>query len=467
MKERLKSNLGLKVLSVFLAFFVWLLVVNVSDPKQSGERTVQLEIINDDVLTDAGLTYELAEKSSVTIDYTVHMRDSSQIQASDFRAYIDLADCNVLGAVPVRLEVLNNKDRVTNVHADPSVVHVVTEPLQKKEFQLKVAVEGEAAAGYEVNGYTTSCDSVWVSGPESLVGQITAVGIEVGVDGAAEDLTGTASPVFYDANGNPLNLGERVSIDQEEIDYTVQVLKVRQLALDFEVGGNVAEGYRFTGIECDAKTISVVGLRSQLASITSVTIPSSVLNVDGLTEGKTVEVDVSQYLPEGVRMVTDTGDTTIYVQLDVEKLSSREYLVDTRDIELIGSREGYGYTFAPEEMTVTVQGLEEDLDSLSEKDIKASLDVSAVETGTHPAVITFEELEHGYEILSYTPMMLTVSDEAESAGPGENLEAGTSEEEETAETDEQTEGEKETNGKSENSDKKSDRTSSASSRNSL
>ena len=114
MKERLKSNLGLKILSVFLGFFVWLLVVNVSDPKQSGERTVQLEIINDDVLTGAGLTYELAEKSSVTIDYTVHMRDSSQIQASDFRAYIDLADCNVLGAVPVRLEILNNKDRVTD-----------------------------------------------------------------------------------------------------------------------------------------------------------------------------------------------------------------------------------------------------------------------------------------------------------------------------------------------------------------
>ena len=73
-------------------------------------------------------------------------------------------------------------------------------------------MEGEAAAGYEVNGYTTSCNSVWVSGPESLVGQITAVGIEIGVDGAAEDLTGTASPVFYDANGNPLNLGEQTCI---------------------------------------------------------------------------------------------------------------------------------------------------------------------------------------------------------------------------------------------------------------
>ncbi len=197
MKERLKSNLGLKILSVFLAFFVWLLVVNVSDPKQSGERSVQLEIINEDALTDAGLTYELVERSTVTIDYTVHMRNSSQIQPGDFRAYIDLADCNVLGAVPVRLEVLNHKDMVTNVRANPSVVHVETEPLQRKEFDLRMELKGKAADGYEVNSYTLASKKVWVKGPESLVGQITAVGVEVDIEGAEGDLTGVASPILH------------------------------------------------------------------------------------------------------------------------------------------------------------------------------------------------------------------------------------------------------------------------------
>lgn len=426
MKERLKSNLGLKILSVFLAFFVWLLVVNVSDPKQSGERSVQLEIINEDALTDAGLTYELVERATVTVDYTVHMRNSSQIQATDFRAYIDLADCNVLGAVPVRLEVLNHKDMVTNVQANPSVVHVMTEPLQRKEFELRMEMKGEAADGYEVNSYALATKRVWVSGPESLVGQITAVGIEADIDGAEGDVTGTASPVFYDANGNPLNLGEKVSVNQTEINYTVQILKVRQLALDFEVGGNVADGYRFTGIECDVKTISVVGLRSQLASVTSITIPSEVLNVEGLMEGKVVTVDVSQFLPEGVKMVTDSGDTTIHIRLDVEKLSSRIYSIDKNDIVLTGSREGYEYTFTPDTMEVTVQGLEEDLDSLDASAIKASADVSRMEAGTHPAAISFGELERGYDILDYTRMSLTVIDGSGASETEEGLEAGAS-----------------------------------------
>ena len=69
MKERLKSNLGLKLLSVFLAFFLWLLVVNVSNPQQTASQTVQLDIINEDALTGAGLTYEIVGRSNVTIRY--------------------------------------------------------------------------------------------------------------------------------------------------------------------------------------------------------------------------------------------------------------------------------------------------------------------------------------------------------------------------------------------------------------
>ena len=38
MKEKLINNLGLKILSCFLAFFVWLVVVNVSNPEVTGSK---------------------------------------------------------------------------------------------------------------------------------------------------------------------------------------------------------------------------------------------------------------------------------------------------------------------------------------------------------------------------------------------------------------------------------------------
>ena len=42
MKERLINNLGLKILSIFLAFVIWYVVVNVSNPEVNRSKEVAL-----------------------------------------------------------------------------------------------------------------------------------------------------------------------------------------------------------------------------------------------------------------------------------------------------------------------------------------------------------------------------------------------------------------------------------------
>ena len=50
MEKKLSNNLGLKVLSVFLAFFVWLAVMNIANPKVTRSQEVPLEILNESIL---------------------------------------------------------------------------------------------------------------------------------------------------------------------------------------------------------------------------------------------------------------------------------------------------------------------------------------------------------------------------------------------------------------------------------
>ena len=59
MEKKLSNNIGLKVLSVFLAFFVWLAVVNINNPEDSDSKEVPLDIVNEGILTSNGKTYEL------------------------------------------------------------------------------------------------------------------------------------------------------------------------------------------------------------------------------------------------------------------------------------------------------------------------------------------------------------------------------------------------------------------------
>ena len=75
MKERLTNNLGLKIMSVVLAVFMWLIMVNVSNPLVTDSQEVPVEVLNESILEESDLTYELVGKKTVTVNYEVRIRD--------------------------------------------------------------------------------------------------------------------------------------------------------------------------------------------------------------------------------------------------------------------------------------------------------------------------------------------------------------------------------------------------------
>ena len=112
MKERLTNNLGLKILAVVIAVFMWLIMVNVSNPLTTDSKSVTVEMINEDVLNKSNLTYEMIGKNTVTVSYEVRVRDQYRISASDFFAYADLSQLyDVTGSIPVQVDIANEAVR--------------------------------------------------------------------------------------------------------------------------------------------------------------------------------------------------------------------------------------------------------------------------------------------------------------------------------------------------------------------
>lgn len=410
MKERLINNLGLKILSVFLAFFVWLVVVNVSNPWTRGTVEVPLDIENKQVLLAANRTYEIEGKETVTVTYQVQTRDAYKIKNSDFRAYIDLADLyDVTGSVQVNIEILNNKELLREVAPRQGVVRVKTEELQRKPFELAIDVQGvgEEADGYALNGVGVDPDYVYVEGPISQVGQISKVGIEVNVEGRSEDYTEVAELIFYDANENKITPGDRIVTNVSEVTYTVTINRVKKLPLDFEVSGTVASGYQYVGVESNTSTVSVIGLRTSLANLNKITIPASELNLDGAMADRVVTVNLKDYLPEGVQL-SASDNPEIEVRLKVERLVNRSFRLTESDIAMTGAQDEYTYRLVPAQIDVTMQGLREDLDSLTVADLAAALDLAGLEPGAHKGRLTFGAND-AFHIVSYSDFVVEVS----------------------------------------------------------
>ncbi|MCI8981514.1 MAG: hypothetical protein HFG78_03785 [Hungatella sp.] len=426
MKEKLTNNLGLKILSIGLAIFAWFMVVNVVNPLVVDTEEVPVEMINEDILSRANLTYELVGKKTVTVTYEVRTRDRYRVSASDFYAYADLANLyDVTGSIPVTVEVTNRDARGLiegAVTVKPGVVRIQTEELQRKRFDVVPHVTGEAAEGYAIGNVMVRPEYVYVTGPISVVGQINSVGVEVEVPGIESDVSGSSRVILYDANGNELvGLEDKVTLSRGEVDYQVSVLRVKNLSLDFQVSGEVADGYRFTGVDSDVRTISVEGMKSALASLSTIMVPGELLNISGATQDVTVEVDLNELLPDNVSMAAASA-TSAMITLRVEKLEERGFSLNTRGLQLAGVSEEYEYEFEEDQVTVWIRGLSEDLDRLDSSSLVGLVDVSMLGAGDMDVDVEME-LTEGFELMRSDPLRLHITLIGGEEEPGEEGES--------------------------------------------
>ena len=269
-----------------------------------------------------------------------------------------------------------------------------------------------------------------VEGPTSQIGLINHVGIELNVNGLESGTDGTAEPVFYDANGNEITVSDRVHVSPAEIQYSLEVSKVKNLPLDFEVTGTAASGYQYTGVECSIKSISVLGLKNSLASVNKITIPSSVLSVAGATQDKVVTVNLNDYLPEDVSLA-NTDDANVTIRLKVEQLTTRIITLGEPDISMENGADYYHYHLSPARIEVKLQGLKEDLNTLKPADLKATVNLSGMQLGTYTGTLNMGGLGKNFKLLSVSAFSVEVT----AGGPAAQLDQTTADEEEADEED--------------------------------
>ena len=311
------ENFSLKALSLFLAFVIWVLVVNVSKPEISDSRTVTLEVLNQNAFDSDAKTW-VADRTSVTVSYNVRTDMRSSISSSDFRAYISLSDYSITGSVPVYYEVLNGKESIIdNIQIRPSVVRITLENIQKKKFDIKYTTTGDPKSGYRVVNVASSPESVYITGKESEIGRISAVGIEIDVTGISSNQEGIAQLVYYDANGNKLTNLQGVTSNEDNIDYSVTVHKEKNINLLSSVTGTPAAGYQYESTTVSPDSVALSSLPGVIDSMTVFQLPE--ININEARDSVSVTYDLSQILPAGVELAKDQ-DPQINVLVRIEKL---------------------------------------------------------------------------------------------------------------------------------------------------
>jgi YbbR domain-containing protein len=379
--EKITNNLWWKLLSIILAFLIWLIVVNYEDPMTTRIITdISVEKINEEAITSEMKAIEYREGESISVRVRGKRSVVDRMTNRDVYAYADLEKKSITGAIDIQIEVA---DGVTVLDKMPSVMMVDLENIITVQKEIQYYMEGEPNENYVYLDPVISPNNIEIQGPESKIGLIKSVLVPVNIEGVTRDVTLYSTPQVIDDNNNIIR-GLDKNITQVQIQ--VPIDKVKSIDILTNIGDLAAEGFEIVGLSLSQEQLRVRGDEADVDAINNVTI--SDIDVSDLTMTTTVSVDLVDLLPSGVFIHNDIQ--TVELVLQVEPIVEKTIEINSGDITLRSLPENMQFNYIDEtSYEVTFRGLQTQLDEVTIDRISPNINVDNLTEGIHDVELNF------------------------------------------------------------------------------
>lgn len=412
--HKFTDNLGLKIIAIIFAVFLWLIVVNLDNPVSTQTFSeVPVTIINEDIILSAGDTYQVLgeEKVSVVISATRQVRQ--KLKKEDIVATADIKEMDTsTGLVPIKISIPNYAGKYESAEAAPRNLQIQREKSGKKVLSLTVSTgDSKVRDGYILGDMTVNPDKVTITGPESILDQIDRAVALIDVEGLAKDSEETAKLELYDISGNPISqtrLGN--NLGEGGITVSVEVLKIKSVPILLTVSGTPAEGYKYTGYSSEPETVQIYGEKDVIDKIEEIDVPA--IDVSEASEPVQKSVNISEYLPKGVQLVDEkTANVTVTAMVEEEGTRTINFMVSS--IQISNLAEGLQVSYEPDaEIALRFSGDQKALEMLDISNA-VSVDMSAyVVPGVYDVLVEVD-IPEGITLMKKVTVQLTVGEKAQ------------------------------------------------------
>ena len=410
MKRKLTNNISLKILSVFLAIMLWLVVINVSDPeKTSTINNIPITIINEESITGQEMVYEVLAGAKASVQVTGPRTIIDSLDAQSFTATADLSKLSKTGAVEVEVELVTPSYR-SKVDIDvKTTMKVSVEDLLHKEFVAEVYDKGSLAEGYVIYGRKMEDSVVEVIAPESVMATIAKVCVAVDVTGAKDDFTVNAKFQAYDNRGIVINAEKNnIKFSVEETSVDVTVYPIKQIPFVYEIDEDKYPDAIITSTNISRQNIMVVGRTDSLSKIDEIVLDTSSLNIIPEQSSYELSYTLKDLLPEGVLVYGE--DKTVSIKVETDAIISKSFNVPVNDIAIKSL--GDGLSAAHETtgtLTYTLKGRKSILDIFVVEDNPLFVSTKNLGVGDYNLEVVMD-LEEGLELVAPIYVQVKISE---------------------------------------------------------
>ena len=379
MKNKLTANISLKIVSLLFAFLIWLVVNNINDPIiERYYMNIPVKLLNTELITDSGQVYEILEDTTVIDRVTVWAPRSvfSSLSAGNIVATADVNELSSLDTIRINLTTNLNVNDIEKIEGSIDTVKLHIENLRTKSLALKATVSGSVEEGYLLGEITPDQNLVRVSGPESIISQVSKAVADVPVTGFTSDIADNAEIKLYDSEDNLIQ-DSRITQNIKSVGVKVSLYRTMEVPIYFRTTGTPAAGYKVLGeIEGSIDKVMIAGKESALKNINSIEVSGEKLDISGLREDFVTEISLRDYLPENV-FLADSSQNKVEVTAHIQSQITRNLVVSGDSVDVVNVPEGYRATIEEleENIDIGVQGFAADVSGIRGADLKGRVDI--------------------------------------------------------------------------------------------
>lgn len=380
-----------KLLSVFLALCLWAGLIT-QDPTLTREKVftdVPIAVSGAEALKRNGLivlsdlsTEALQARLRVDVPQMVY----DTVTSTNYNPRVDLTKITETGTQTLRIQTTSTSSYGSVKEVSPDTIEVEVDSYTSR-YRIPVSVEvtGEFPAGFYGTQQTLDPAVVTVSGPRSLLSEISraTATFDLCALPAQAGLIRTAVPiVLVGTDGQPIDdsliqiTSEGVLLSSVIIEQKLYPTKTMQLSNLSLVSGKPKEGYEVKNVFVTPSILFAAGDESALGTLDTL-FTDMMVDVQGKSESFTTEVKVRKP-SELVYISPDTVTVAVEIGLSVSSKTFTGVKLAFRDSSGLRAVKTDTKT-----VSVTLTGPTLSLNAVKIKQLEPYIDVSELDEGTH------------------------------------------------------------------------------------
>lgn len=358
MKNKLKNNTKIKIISLLSALVLWIYVMAVVDPDDTKLfEDVPVAVTNIDELSDNDLIVYPESDLVADIYITGRLSDLQKITAEDIHIYGTINN-PMEGNNKLALKANITKQVSYEFKSDFIVVRLEKLIHEKKEIRSDITGRYKD----DVDTIILDADSVNISGPRILIDQVKYIKASVSIDSNDKDnLTQRVKLVPVN------NLGKEVkgvNLDIKSVNAEIRLLEEKEVPINLQVEDTSVD---ISNYEVTPQTVTIKGKKDIIDTITYINTKKT--DLSGINTLSKIELDIPEEITSNSKQVS------VKVK-DTNSLLKR-LIYSADEIELKNNYDNISIEELniPDSINIEIE-LEDSSEIINKSDIKLYIDLS-------------------------------------------------------------------------------------------